>query len=400
MSLPAQPLEGIRVLDLSNLFAGPKIGMFLSDFGAEVIKAEHPKHLDELRNWGMAKDGIGLYFKVVNRNKKLITLNLSTPKGQDIVRQLTPICDVILCNYRPGTMERWGLGYEVLSEINPGLVMAAVSGYGQTGPAAHKPGFGTIAEAYAGFAYVNGHEDREPLLPPFGLGDASTAIFGAFGVMLALYHRDARRGKGQFIDLSLYDGMLTMMGPLVINYDQLGNVQERTGNKQSLVAPRSTYRTADDRWIAISGATQATFKRTARALGIPEIAEDPRFTSSHLRIENVEALDETLQAAIAKLTRADVLTRLEEAGAAAGPVNSIKEIMEETQIEVRGSITTVEDEELGKVRMQTPVPRLGGTPGTIRHTGSKPGTHNGEIYRNFLDFTDEQLEELRQEGVI
>ncbi|MEZ5098968.1 MAG: CoA transferase [Thermoleophilia bacterium] len=397
---PRKALEGVRVLDLSNLIAGPMTTMYLADFGADVIKAEHPERGDELRNWGRKKDGVGLFFKVVNRNKRTITLNLSTPEGQGLVRRLVPEVDVVVENYRPGTLERWGIGWDDLRALNPRLVMARVTGFGQTGPYRSRPGFGTLAEAYSGYAALSGWPDRPPLLPAFGLGDASTAIHGAYAIMVALYHRDAVGGEGQQIDLSLYEGLFTLLGPHVVDYDQLGVVAERTGSRIAHVAPRNTYQTADGRWMAIAGATQRTFERICQVLGIEDVLEDARFADNQARVANVEALDERIQAAFGRLTLEEAMERFGEAEAPVGPAHDVAGIFADPHYRERGSIASVADDELGTIRMQAPAPRLGGTPGRIEHAGPPRGAHNDEVYRGLLGLTDDELAALRERGAI
>lgn len=397
---PVGPLDGVSVLDLSNLMAGPMATMYLADFGAEVIKTEHPARGDELRQWGRKRDGVGLFFKVTNRNKKTITLNLSTEDGQDLVRRLVPKVDVVVENYRPGTMERWGLGWGELSSIKPGLVMARITGYGQTGPYRSRPGFGTLAEAFSGYASITGYADAPPLLPAFGLGDASTAIHAAFAITMALYHRDTGGGEGQFIDLGLYEGLFTLLGPHVVDYDQVGAVQERSGSRIPHVAPRNTYQTSDGRWVAIAGATTSTFERICQVLSIEDMLEDPRFADNQKRVANVDALDERIQAGIGRLTLDEVLERFAEAEAPVGPAHDISGIFEDPHYEARGNITTVADDELGQLRMQSPVPKLSATPGRISHAGPAKGTHNAEVYGELLGLTEADLHALAEAGVV
>ena len=399
-SRPALPLSGVRVLDLSNLIAGPMATMYLADFGAEVIKVEHPERGDELRRWGHAKNGVGLYFKVLNRNKKTITLNLKSERGRELVKRMAREVDVVVESYRPGTLERWGIGYEDLRAVNERLIMARISGYGQTGPYSSRPGFGTIGEAISGYAYITGFPDRPPLLPSFGLGDASTAIHAAFAIMVALYYRDANGGVGQFIDLGLYEGLFTLLGPQVVNYDQLGLIQERDGSRLPFVAPRNTYQPRDGSWIAIAGSTQATFERIARALEIEHIIADPRFETNHRRLENVEALDEAIQEAVRKFTLDEVLERLQAFEAPVGPCYNIKQIFEDPHFQARENIVAVDDEELGRVRMQNVTPKLSATPGRIEHAGPPKGKYNREIYVDWLGLSEQELAELAAEGVI
>lgn len=392
------PLEGVRVLDLSNLMAGPMCGMFLGDFGAEVIKAEHPEKGDGMRRWGSLKDGKGLFFKMVNRNKKLITLDLHHEAAQALVRQMIPEVDVVIENYRPGTLERWGIGYQQLSEINPGLVMARITGYGQEGPYSQRRTLGTIGEAFSGCVYVSGYADQPPLLPPFGLGDASTAIMTAYGVVLALYHRDVNGGKGQVIDSALYEGLYTLLGPHVIDYDQLGIVQER--GRIAHVAPRNSYQTRDGTWVVLSGGTGRTFERILSALGASELLEDPRFADNPLRIENSAALDQKLQQVIGALTYADLRERLEETGAPIGRVMNVADTVGDPHYQYRGNVVRVPDDDFGSVRMQNVVPRLTETPGMVENTGGGRGAFNSEIFSRLCGLGARDIEKLRADGAI
>ena len=394
------PLEGVRILDLSNLIAGPMTTMYLADFGAEVFKVEHPVRGDELRSWGHSKDGVGLFFKVVNRNKRAITLDLKRPEGQALVRRLAEAVDVIVESFRPGTLARWGIGYEDLRDVNPDLVMVSVSGYGQTGPYASRPGFGTVAEAFSGYAAITGYADRPPLLPAFGLADAATAIHGAYAIMLALYHRDVHGGGGQHIDLALYEGLFTLLGPHVIDFDQLGIVQERSGGRLPFVSPRNSYRTGDDQWLALAGSTQATFERICAALGLEHVVDDPRFATNRLRIEHASELDAIIDEALSGFTADEALRRLEKAGAVAGPVNDVAKIVADPHVRARGSLAEVDDDELGTVRMQSVVPRLSDAPGAIRHAAPPKGRDNRAVYGELLGLGDRDLDELAANHVI
>ena len=393
-----RPLDGVRVLDLSNLLAGPMTTMFLADFGADVIKVEHPEHGDELRGWGHSKDDVGLYFKVLNRNKRLVSLNLSRTRGRELAAELAAGCDVVVEAFRPGTMARWGLDYATLSERNPGLIMAHISGYGQTGPLSHRPGFGTIAEAFSGFAAITGYEDA-PLLPPFGLADASTAIFTAFGIVLALRQRD-RTGDGQELDAALYEGLFTLLGPHVIDYDQLGIVARREGSRLAFVSPRNTFQTADGEWIAIAGSTQATFERLARGFGRGHLIDDPRFATNRRRMEHAEELEAELGEAIAAAPLEEVLRILDEAAAPGGPVLDAAGIFAHPHYAARENIVTLEDEELRQVRMQAVAPRLSRSPGCIEHPGRQRGADNAAVYGDLLGLSAAELEALRADGVI
>ena len=284
-------LKRIRVLDLSSLYAAPLIATNLGDFGADVIKVEHPRG-DDARRWGLAKDGVPLWWKTISRNKRVIALDLSQEEDRDVVRELAAQADVLIENFRPGRLERWGLEPEALHAANPGLVIARVTGFGQTGPYRQRPGFGTLAEAYSGFAHMTGQADGPPTLPPFGLADAVCGLAGTYAVLTALYWRDAAGGgEGQVIDLSLYEPLFSALGPQVTEFAALGVVQNRQGNRSPRTSPRNAYETADGRWVAISGGTQQIADRVMAAVDRPELACDPRFSSAAARRENADELD-------------------------------------------------------------------------------------------------------------
>ncbi len=373
-------LDGVRVLDLSNFLAAPMAGMFLADFGAEVLKVERPGGGDEMRQWGNNKDGVGLYYKVVNRNKKSVTLDLRTPFGRDAALRLASESDVVLENYRPGTLEKWGLGYEALSANNPGLVLVRVSGFGQTGPNSHRPGFGTLAEAYAGFAHINGEAGGPPLLPGFGLADSTTGLMAAFLAMVALKGREANGGRGQVVDLAIYESLFTLLGPQVVDFDQLGKVQMRNGSRLPFTAPRNTYRTSDGRWVSMAGSAQSIFVRVLAALEVPGLAADPRFADNRARLVNAEALDVELQKAFARFDLTEIMRRFDKAQAAVAPVNDVAAIFADPHFQARENITSVVDPELGgPVRMQNVAGKLSDTPGAVRWAATRVGEHNREI---------------------
>ncbi len=387
------PLEGVKVVDIASFLAAPFASMILADYGAEVIKLERPGTGDESRYWGNAKDGVGLYYKVLNRNKKSVEADLRTPQGAEILKRLIRDADILVENFRPGTLEKWGLGWDVLSEINPKLVMLRITGFGQYGPNSSRAGFGTLAEAYAGFAYINGPADRPPVLPAFGLADSTAGLMGAMLCMVALKGRDVNEGKGQFIDLALYEPLFTLLGPQAINFDQLGKIQERNGSFHSFTAPRNCYRTKDGKYVAIAGASQATFERMCEALGQPEIPKDPRFKGNRDRIDNNKELDPPLAAAVERFTLDDLLERFIECEAAAAPVNNIKQIFEDEHFKARENIVAVEDEELGgTVRFQNVVGKLSATPGKVFHAGPRLGASNREILVDRLGFTEDELD--------
>jgi crotonobetainyl-CoA:carnitine CoA-transferase CaiB-like acyl-CoA transferase len=391
------PLSGVKVVDIANFLAGPLASMFLADFGADVIKVERPGTGDEVRYWGNNKDGVGLMYKLINRNKRSVTADLRTPLGVEIVKRLIKDADIIIENYRKGTLEKWGLGYDVLSEINPGLIMLRLTGFGQTGPYSHKPGFGTLAEGYAGYAYITGYPDRPPLLPGFGLADDTAGLMGAYLAMVALQEKN-RSGKGQVVEYAIYEPLLTLLGPQVVDYDQLGIVQERNGSRLPFTAPRNTYRTKDDKWVSISGSAQSTFERMCDALDIPDVPKDPRFLDNRLRIKNAVALDEALQAAIEKFDREELIALFDRFDATAAACNNVKDIFEDPHIQARGNIAAVADEELGgTLRMQNVVGNFSRTPGGIKHAGPELGSSNREVLMEQLGFTAEELKDAGYE---
>lgn len=391
--LGSRALEGVKVLDISNFLAAPMSSMFLADHGADVIKVERPDVGDEIRRWGESKDGVGLYYKVINRGKKSITLDLKSALGVEVVKRLVKDVDVIIENYRTGTLEKWGLGYDVLKEINPGIIMVRITGFGQTGPYRHRPGFGTLAEAYAGYAYISGNADEPPMLPGFALGDASTGVMAAFLTLVALQEKN-RTGLGQVVDLAIYETLLTLIGPHVVNYDQLGQIQERNGSRLPFTAPRNTYFTADGRYIAIAGSSQVAFERIALLVERPDLITDSRFIDNRARLNNDKALDAELQAEIGKVALDALLRRSEEVGATIAPVNDVSMIFEDEQIKARESIVRVEDGQLGQVGMQNVVGKLSRTPGWIERAGPELGEHNREILVEQLGYSEAQLREF------
>ena len=386
----AMPLEGVKVIDIASFLAAPLCGMHLADFGADVIKVERPGSGDEIRYWGESKNGVGLYFKMVNRGKRSVTADMRTPLGVEIVKRLVKDTDILLENYRTGTLERWGIGPDVLMAINPGLIIVRITGYGQTGPYRKRPGFGTIAEAYAGYAHITGFPDRPPLLPAFGLADSTTGLMAAYLASIAL-HEKRRSGKGQVIDLAIYETLLTLLGPQVVNYDQLGLVQQRSGSRLPFTAPRNTYQTRDGKWVSIGGSAQSIFERICEALEVPEVVKDPRFKDNRERIKNAAALDEVLQGAIINFDQVDLLERLVQFDAAISPVNDIAQIFADPHIQARENIVPIEDEELGSLRMQDVVGKFSRTPGKIRGGGPRLGNHNREILVDTLGFSPEEL---------
>ena len=396
----APPLKGLRVIDAATVIAGPTIGMLMGDFGADVIKVEHPRG-DVLRETGQKKDGIGLWFKMANRNKRCVTLNFSHAKGQALFKELVKTADVLIENFRTGTMEKWGLGWEDLKKINPRLVMVRVTGFGQTGPYKNRPGFGTIAEAFSGFASITGVPDGPPTLPNFGLADGVAAAYGTFAAMFALYHRDAQgSGEGQYIDLSIYEPLFQVMGPQPMEYDQLGVVQQRWGNRSKNNAPRNTYQSMDGHWVAISTNSPAIVTRVLTLCGGPEVAADPRFQTPQDRVKHIDEIDGIVAGWIKQHDLKTVLDEFEKAEAAIGPAYTIDQIYQDPQYQARNDIIEIEDEDLGKLRMTNAFPFMSETPAEVRHPGQRKGQSNEEILCGELGVSKEELAKLKEEGVI
>jgi crotonobetainyl-CoA:carnitine CoA-transferase CaiB-like acyl-CoA transferase len=396
---PRGPLQGIRVLDLGTVYAAPITAMLLGDYGAEVIKVEHPRG-DPARTHGNSKDGHGLWWKVIARNKRTVTLNVGNQQGQDILRRLVEHADVLIENFRPGVMERWKLGPDELLRVNPSLVVLRVTGFGQLGPYAQRRAFGTLAEAMSGFAHQCGQEDGPPTLPPFGLADGVAGIAGAFAVMLALYRRNIGRGRGQVIDLSLLEPLLGILGPGPSVYDQLGIVLGRHGNRSSNNAPRNVYVTRDGRWVAVSASTTSVAERVMRLVGRPDIAERTWFASAGERVRRGELIDGVVSAWIRERDHDEVVRAFDDAGAALAPIYDVEQLMSDPQIEALDAITTIDDEDLGPLRMQNIMFRLGDTPGGIRFSGRRLGQDNDEVYGQLLGIDGDKLVRLRTEGVI
>ena len=395
----AGPLQGLRVIDAAVLFAGPVIGTLLGDFGADVIKVEHPRG-DALRTLGWQKDGVSLWWAFVNRNKRTVSIDFGTPEGAALLRELATSADVLIESFRPGTLERWGVGPEVLHALNPRLVIVRTSGFGQTGPYAPRPGFGTVAESISGFAHINGHPDGPPTLPPFALGDGVAALFGTFATMFALYHRDHHDAPGQVIDLAIYEPLFWLLGPQALVYDQLGLVQGRTGSSTEWTAPRNAYQAADGRWLGLSASSQSIAERVMRLVGHPEVVDEPWFADHTGRVEHQAELDAFIADWISRHTMDEVLAAFEAQQAVIGPIYTIADIFEDPQYQARETITTVDDPKLGPARVQNAIPRLVDTPGRVRHLGGDLGQHNRDVLVEELGHTDEELERWLGAGVV
>lgn len=396
-------LAGLRVIDAATLAAGPLIATWLGEHGAEVIKVEQPDGGDPLRQWGAQRDGVGLMWKSVARNKKCVTLNLRLAPGRDLLRDLTAAADVLIVNLRPSTLAAWGLDYASLARLNPRLVMVHVTGYGAGGPKSDWPGFGTLGEAMSGFAHLTGTPDGPPTLPSFMLADGVAALTASYAVMMALYHRDAGRGAsgtGQLIDINLIEPLARLIELPVLTYDQLGTIPGRTGNRWDISAPRNAYRTSDGRWLAMSGSAPSIAMRALRAIGRPDLTADPRFAEAQQRLKHAAEIDAVMVGWIGQRTLDAALAVFEEAGVAAAPIYDASQLLADPQLKARATYPEVPDPELGAMRVQAPVPRLSATPGRITHLGPRLGEHNPEVYGGLLGLDAARRKELSEQGVI
>lgn len=394
------PLDGLQVVDASTILAGPLCCQILGDFGADVIKIEHPSYGDSMRGHGGQKDGVPLWWKEISRNKRGLGLNLGTSDGAEVFLRLAQTADVIVENFRPGTLERWGIGPAQLHKVNPNLVLVRLTGFGQTGPYSTRPGFGTLAEAMSGFAHLTGPADGPPTLPAFGLADSICGIAASSAVMMALRHREVNGGGGQVIDMSILEPIMTAVGPGPTVYDQLGVVGERHGNRSTNNAPRNTYRTRDGHWVAVSSSAQSIAERIMILVGHPELLAEPWFASGHGRAEHVDLIDGYVADWIAQRDRADVLAEFERVGGAVAPVYSAKDIVEDPHIRETKMLVEVEDPELGPVLMHNVMWRMSESPGQIRFTGRALGADTDTILIDELGYSAESVQALREEGVI
>lgn len=393
-------LEGLRVVDISTIIAGPLIGTLMADFGADVIKVEHPEYGDGIRRMGWSADGVSLFSALISRNKRCVTLKLSDPDGAELLKSLLEDADVLIENFRPGTLERWGLGPEVLHELNPGLVIVRTTGFGQTGPYKDRAGFGTLAESISGFAAINGWPDTPPTLPSFALGDGVAGLVGCFATMFALWHREQHDGKGQVIDLSLFEPLFWILGPQASAYDTKELVQGRTGNSAPWMSPRGAYLTSDGHWLGLSGSSQAIAERVARIIGHPELIEEDWYSGHVGRLEHADELDALISEWIGARTKDEVLDAFATGDAAIAPIYSIAEIVEDEHYQARESFIQVPHPDLGSLLMQNMIVRLGRTPGKIRFPGPEKGAHNDEVFGRQLGLGEAQLDGLTARGVI
>lgn len=394
------PLTDIRVIELGSLLAGPFCGQLFADMGAEVIKIEAPGQGDPMRIWGQEKaNGRSLWWPIVARNKKSVTINCRVAEGQALVRDLVAKSDVLLENFRPGTMERWGLGYEDLRAINPGLIMIRVSGQGQTGPYAKRAGYGSIGEAMGGLRYVVGDPSTPPSRMGISIGDSLAATFATVGGLAALHHRE-RTGEGQVVDSAIYEAVLAMMESLVAEYQQTGYIRERTGSILPNVAPSNVYPTSDDKMILIAANQDTVFRRFSTAMGRPEMADDERYSSHSARGERQQELDALIADWTKTKTAGELTALMEEHGVPVGKIYRAPDMLEDVHFKARDAIIKVMHPEIGELAMQNVVPKLSLTPGRVRHTGPELGEHNADVFGGVLGLSNEEQNALAADGVI
>jgi len=396
----AGPLQGVKILEVGQAIAGPFAAAFLAWFGAEVIKIEPPGVGDPLRNWRVVRDGTSLWWYSMARNKKCITLNLRVPEGQRIARELARRVDVVLENFRPGTLEKWGLSYEELKKENPKLIMARISGYGQTGPNAQKPGFAAVAEAFGGLRYVTGEPDRPPVRANLSLGDSVAGLHAALGILMALYQRDAKGGSGQEIDIALYECVLNLMEGTISEFDGASVKREREGMRLTGIVPSGTYPCADGAYIVIGANGDSIFRRLMSAMGREDLGGDPRLAQNDGRSLHVDEIDGAISGWTRKHSAADAIRILEAAEVPTGPIYSAEEMLADEHYRQRGVYEEVQLPNGAQVKLPTMAPKMGDTPGVLRWIGPPLGAHNNEVYRDWLGLPASELERLAAEGVI
>ena len=400
MAEPSRPLSGLRVIDTATLAAGPVVATALGEFGAEVIKVEQPGAGDPLRTWGECKNGIGLVWKSVSRNKRCVTLDLRVADGQELFHRLLDVSDVLIVGNRPSALERWHLDYESVHRDHPRIVMLHVSGYGRGGPKSDRPGFGTLAEAMSGFAHLTGQPDGPPTLPPFMLADGVAAMAATYAVVMALYHRDVNGGEGQLVDVNLIEPLARLIESSTLTYDQLGTIPVRVGNRLDASAPRNAYQTADKRWLAISSASPNIAARLFRAIGRSDLAADPSYVDPVSRKARALEVDQLVADWVAQRTLAEAMDAFETHEVAAAPVYDASQLLNDPHLVARGTFVEVDDPDFGRVRVQAPVAVLSDTPGRIEHLGRSLGADNDAVFGGLLGVDPTHLAALRAAGTI
>lgn len=395
------PLEGLKVIELGTLIAGPFAGRLFAEFGADVIKVEAPRKGDPLREWRYIYQGKSLWWSLQARNKKSVTIDLKFEEGQEIVKSLVKEADIVIANFRPGTLEKWNLGYEHLSEVNPGIIMVMVSGYGQTGPYRDKAGFGSVGESMGGIRYITGFPDLPPPRVGISIGDSLSALYAVIGALMAIYHRDAKgTGEGQMIDVALYESVFSLMESMLPEYDKFGAIRERTGAKLPGVTPSNTYPCKDGKYIVIGGNGDAIFKRFMYAIGRKDLAEDPQFQKNKGRSENADFLDKTIAAWTGSMELNEALDILDEAKVPAGPIYSIEDIVQDPQYKEREMIQEFQLNEHDSLKIPGIVPKMSKTPGKVNWLGPDLGADTKAILNSFLHMDEKKIKELQDKGII
>ncbi|WIO73435.1 CaiB/BaiF CoA-transferase family protein [Porticoccaceae bacterium LTM1] len=395
-----RPLDGIRVIEVGQLLAGPFTGSMLAYFGAEVIKIEPPNGGDPIRGWRkLEESGTSFWWRSLGRNKKCVTLDLKTDKGRALTKQLIDGADVVIENFRPGTMEKWGLGPEEFKQTNPGLVYARISGYGQTGPYSHKPGFASACEAISGFRYVNGHPGEAPVRPNLSIGDTISGLHAALGILLAIIERDRGEGQGQVVDVALYESMFNLMEAVIPEFSGAGVIREPSGSTITGIVPTNTYRCADGKYVVIGGNGDSIFQRLMVAAERPEMSEDPRFADNPGRVAHQQEIDQALSEWCARYNCQHILDKLEESRVPVGPIYNVEDMFNDPHFQARGLFERVEIN--GKpLDIPAIMPRLGKTPGSTDWAGPEVGSHNKEVLGDILGLSEQEIGELTEQQVI
>ncbi|MFZ2238816.1 MAG: CoA transferase [Gordonia amarae] len=393
-------LSGIRVLDMATLAAAPLAATYLGEFGADVIKVEQPQGGDAIRGWGVQRNGIGLMWKSVGRNKRSVTIDLRTDDGQKLLRELAAQCDVVIANTRPLTLRKWGLDYEQLRQVNPKLVMLHITGFGLEGPKAPRPGFGTLGEAMSGFAHLTGEADGPPTLPAFMLADGVASLNAAYAVMMALYHRDVHGADGQLIDINLIDPLARLVEQSLLTYDQTGEVPRRAGNKWDISAPRNTYRTSDDKWLALSASAPTIAMRVFRAIGREDLVEHNDFADPQRRLARATEVDSIVAAWVSARTLDEAMQVFEDAEIAAAPVYDITDLIDDEQMKARGVFVRIDDDDLDSMLVQAPVPRFSGSEGIVDSLGPALGAHTDDVLAEVLGMDAASIADLHARNIV
>lgn len=394
------PLKGVKVLELGSLIAGPFAGRLFGDFGAEVIKVEPPKIGDPLRKWRLLKDGTSLWWYVQSRNKKCITLDLKSKEGEEIIKKLVKEVDIIIENFKPGTLEKWNIGYEDLKKINPKIIMVRISGYGQYGPYSTKPGFGSIGEALGGIRYLSGYPDLPPVRTGISIGDSVAAIYAVMSAVMAIYNRDLNGGEGQYIDVALYEAIFSLMESLVPEYDQFKFIRERSGNTLPGIAPSNIYLCKDGKYVAIGANGDSIFQRLTKAMQRDDLAENEAFKSNDGRAKQMEYIDEQITQWTMTKNIDEVLETLDRFQIPSGAIYNVKDMFCDAHFKARDMIETVEVEGVGELKVPGIIPKFSKTPGSIKWSGRKLGANNKEIYKDLLGISEETLRDMETRGII